>query len=369
MLSADADVFVPRWSADAADIGMALSDEPTQCKEASQEIIEVPPGLYGSADELCSTYVPTDLSDELDTTHSPFWDLQESPFWEAEPIDCGMLPDPSLDYMDAGPCGDTTFGVWPDPTACCGEEEAGMDTGLVDVDDIAAAAMMSMCSWGPGLAAPPCLGLEDPDSCSMPPQGLFVSSCALARQLAPRPENAGDRPMLIQTPGGALDGLSTLEPAAPVDEDLPEADWSYLPERGSKDYAQKVSISEGCFTNLHSANPVSWLLDRPLPSPCRRPRAESGPAIGTAIVGSGGGRERDIIAEAFPEDLPAPLGGVSKDPFRDIIAETFPVDGVALGTFDGFLFSKPAVAGPVVEEAPDDSREPAISDGRTYAEI
>jgi len=347
MLSADADVFVPR----------SLGNEPLQCKESSQEI-ESPPGL-GYADDLCSTYVPTDYSEELDTMLNS-WDLQErgaceeSLFWEADQRDSGLLPDPSLDYVDAGTCditGDTTFGMWPDPAACCGEADfdltaaaqAGLDMDilLMDVDDIAAAAMMSMCTWGSALSAPACLGLEDPSPCGMLPQGPFISSCELARQMAPRPEFVGDNPLLIQTSGGALDGLITLSPTSPAKEQPAEADWSYLPEQSVEGYVQKVTISENFLTDV-PVKPVSWLQDRQLPSPCRRPRAQAEPVVGTA-VGSGPARSFPGSAE-LQQEPPTREGG------------TF-------GTFDGFLFSETANAGCIVKD------EPSASVLLTYTEI
>lgn len=341
MLSADADVFVPR----------SLGNEPLQCKESSQDL-ESPPGL-GYADELCSTGVPTDYSEELDTTLNS-WDLQEeSPFWEVEQRDSGLLPNPSLDYVDAGTCnitGDTMFGMWPDPAACCGEAnldfiaaaQAGLDIDnpLADVDDIAAAAMMSMCTWGSGLFAPASLGLQDATPCGMLPQCPFISSCELARQMAPRPEFVGDNPLLIQTSGGALDGLITLTPTSPAEEQPAEADWSYLPEQSFEGYVQKVTISENLLTDL-PVKPVSWLQDRQLPSPCRRPRAQAEPAVGTAV---GSGPARSFPGSAELQQEPPKREG------------TF-------GTFDGFLFSEPVNTGCIVKDEPSDSVF------RTYTEI
>lgn len=337
MLSASADVFVPCAAKDP------------------QDAIDCMDCWHFQADGMCSTSVPSlctstagDLSDDR---ISPSWDSQDPPTWETERIDGfgGMLPDAAamFDYSEVGVCeleGDVTFHGWAHTATC----EDDLEHAAVEASfDIGTAAMMSM--WSQGFSGHECLEPEEfmPPVAFMPPTP-FASSCALARQLAPRPEGMGDEPLCIRTPGDSVDGLSELAPVSPCHGPIDaEAEWSFLPAKDSNDYVRKLTVPDSLLRDVPKVDIVA----------CRQ---EEDAELAQCHQLTRSGREHDTSAAVIsPPSMP-----VHDSSVEHVDEQALPP--AAMGTFDGFFFSDPAGG---IKAAEKQEEQSSPMDDRTYAAI
>jgi hypothetical protein len=269
--------------------------------------------------------------------------------------------EPGVGYLEMG-LGefgeDISFPNWVDTTSCCPAdlelvdpsavlvssglaEEANMEFEIMDDPVIAAAAAMGWASPEClGLRSPECLGLDVDASISshmLNIQAPFASSCELARKIAPRPEGHGGVPLRICVAGDKLDGLATLEP---VEEDELDGDSH---ECDLENYVRKVpNDGKSLVADVRRAE-VATEEDVEEPPPEASTSREEAERIFLEEAEFDPEVNRDKCSSHRTNGSVGPQATVRGMRSQNEIGptEAMSQEAMALGAFDGFLFSEP----------------------------